>query len=362
MHDALDELEGAAAPRRLIGVRVREGGRADDYLVEGLELHVGDHCVVEVPSGHAVGQVRRPARDVPAFKQDRAYPRVLRLATPEEVAEGKRRRERELGAMRTVPAPRPGPRTSPEGRRRRDDAGRPAGDRALRVRDADGLPRAGARPGAGVPRPHRDAAGRRARRDASAWTGSARAAAQLCCSSHLRGFEPISVKMAKAQDMPLTDSRLLGNCGRLKCCLLYEFSHVRGAARAAAARGLGLPGRLRRRGLHDGQGPGAPGPQAERCVVGFPDGTEAEVPLDQLTGRGARTSSGLRHRDVRAFYLTTPIYYVNARAAPRARVHDHRGRRDGALPPAAPATTCASSPGTDEHGDKIAQAAAEGRA
>ena len=47
---------------------------------------------------------------------------------------------------------------------------------------------------------------------------------QLCCSSHLRKFEPISVKMAKAQDMPLTDNRLLGNCGRLKCCLLYEFS------------------------------------------------------------------------------------------------------------------------------------------
>ena len=47
---------------------------------------------------------------------------------------------------------------------------------------------------------------------------------QLCCSSHLKKFDPISVKMAKAQDMPLTDSRLLGNCGRLKCCLLYEFS------------------------------------------------------------------------------------------------------------------------------------------
>ena len=40
----------------------------------------------------------------------------------------------------------------------------------------------------------------------------------------LRGFEPVSVKMAKTQDVPLNDSRLLGNCGRLKCCLLYEFS------------------------------------------------------------------------------------------------------------------------------------------
>src|SRR5204863_522474 len=47
---------------------------------------------------------------------------------------------------------------------------------------------------------------------------------QLCCSSYLKKFDPISVKMAKGQDMPLTDSRLLGNCGRLKCCLLYEFS------------------------------------------------------------------------------------------------------------------------------------------
>src|SRR2546428_529792 len=47
---------------------------------------------------------------------------------------------------------------------------------------------------------------------------------QLCCSSYLRRFEPISVRMAKAQDMPLTDNRLLGNCGRLKCCLLSEFS------------------------------------------------------------------------------------------------------------------------------------------
>ena len=42
--------------------------------------------------------------------------------------------------------------------------------------------------------------------------------------------------MAKAQDMPLTDSRLLGNCGRLKCCLLYEFSLYEELRVAPAAR------------------------------------------------------------------------------------------------------------------------------
>src|SRR5262245_59502585 len=98
----VDELESPPPPsRRLIGVRLREGARADDYVVEDLVAHVGDHCVVEVPSGHAIGQVRRPARDVPAFKRDRAYPRVLRLATPEEMVEEQRRREREVAAIRT---------------------------------------------------------------------------------------------------------------------------------------------------------------------------------------------------------------------------------------------------------------------
>src|SRR5262245_42092052 len=102
MADVPEHLEAAGTPApRLVGVRLREGARADDYLVEDLVLHVGDHCVVEVPTGHAVGQVRRPARDVPAQKRDRAYPRVLRLATPEEVAEGRHRREREVAAIRT---------------------------------------------------------------------------------------------------------------------------------------------------------------------------------------------------------------------------------------------------------------------
>ena len=77
---------------------------------------------------------------------------------------------------------------------------------------------------------------------------------ELCCSSHLRKFEPISVKMAKAQDMPLTDSRLLGNCGRLKCCLLYEFSTYQELRELPAAREHAVPGLVRRRRVHDRQG------------------------------------------------------------------------------------------------------------
>ncbi len=44
----------------------------------------------------------------------------------------------------------------------------------------------------------------------------------LCCTAFLTGFDPISIKMAKQQDLALNPSRLSGLCGRLKCCLRYE--------------------------------------------------------------------------------------------------------------------------------------------
>ncbi len=44
----------------------------------------------------------------------------------------------------------------------------------------------------------------------------------LCCASHLRDFEPITVKLAKDQNLTLNPAKLSGLCGRLMCCLIYE--------------------------------------------------------------------------------------------------------------------------------------------
>ncbi|UFS68961.1 stage 0 sporulation family protein [Geomonas sp. RF6] len=46
---------------------------------------------------------------------------------------------------------------------------------------------------------------------------------ELCCSSYLREFEPVSVKMAKEQNLALNPSKISGQCGRLLCCLSYEY-------------------------------------------------------------------------------------------------------------------------------------------
>lgn len=46
---------------------------------------------------------------------------------------------------------------------------------------------------------------------------------ELCCCSFLREFEPVSVKMAKEQSLALNPTKISGQCGRLLCCLGYEY-------------------------------------------------------------------------------------------------------------------------------------------
>jgi cell fate regulator YaaT (PSP1 superfamily) len=46
----------------------------------------------------------------------------------------------------------------------------------------------------------------------------------LCCAGFLRDFEPVSVRMAKEQQLSLNPNKISGICGRLMCCLTYEYS------------------------------------------------------------------------------------------------------------------------------------------
>jgi cell fate regulator YaaT (PSP1 superfamily) len=59
----------------------------------------------------------------------------------------------------------------------------------------------------------------------------------LCCSTFLVDFEPVSVRMAKDQDLPLNPLRISGACGRLMCCLKYEHPLYQDFAEKAPALG-----------------------------------------------------------------------------------------------------------------------------
>ena len=269
----------------LVGVRLRETATADDYkLVGDLPLHVGDVVVVETQVGTAIGEVRRPRRELPEFKRDRLYRRVVGLASDEEAREYRDRRAREeeaivtsqrLARARGLTMKVVDVEMQPAQRRvsvyfsadDRVDFRELVRDLAREFRARIEMRQIGARDTTRV------------------LDGIGPCGRQLCCSSHLRKFDPISVKMAKAQDMPLTDNRLLGNCGRLKCCLLYEFStyqelrsrlpKVNTPCQASCGGGGCMTGKVRQLRI-----------LKQSVVVGFQDGTEAEVPLSELTWEG----------------------------------------------------------------------------
>ena len=268
----------------LIGVRLRAPLQAEDHLTDQEDLAVGEFVIVETGQGTAVGEIRRPKRPLPEFKRGRLYRQVMRRATHPEVAEWRERRARELQHAETC---------------RRRARGRGL---RLKVVDVDIDPRQrrvtvlfNAEERVDFRDLVRDLAHEfhariemrqiGARDTTKLMDGIGPCGRQLCCTSYLKKFDPISVKMAKTQDMPLTDSRLLGNCGRLKCCLLYEFStydqlrkhlpKVGSACQADCGAQGCMTGKVRSLRV-----------LKQAVVVGFQDGTEAEVPLEALTWEG----------------------------------------------------------------------------
>jgi len=271
-------------PQFLVGIRRREPLMAEDYLTTDADLHVGDFVVVETGGSTAIAEVRRPKRLLPEFKRGRLYRKVIRRATETEVADWRARRGRELRSIETSQrlAHSKGlhlkvvdVEIEPSGRRvtvcfnseERVDFRDLVRDLAHEFHARIEMRQIGARD------------------TTKLMDGIGPCGRQLCCSSHLRKFEPISVKMAKGQDMPLTDNRLLGNCGRLKCCLLYEFStyeelrsrlpRVNTPCSASCGGGGCMTGKVRALRV-----------LKQSVVVRFEDGTEAEVPLDQVTWEG----------------------------------------------------------------------------
>ncbi len=81
----------------------------------------------------------------------------------------------------------------------------------------------------------------------------------LCCTTWLQTFEPVSIKMAKQQNLSLNPSKLSGLCGRLKCCLRYELPNGKGEQFAGCAHEGGCAGDGCSGGGHCGSGGGSGG-------------------------------------------------------------------------------------------------------
>jgi len=209
-------------PLQIVGVKFRTAGAIHDFDANGLEVGVGDSVIVESERGATLATVATPTR--PWFPEgERGRPlRVLKKADERDFArdDENRNREREThrwlsGMIRDrgldmklvkVEYGFDGTKATvyffAEDRIDFRDLVRDLAH-ALHMRVE--MKQIGAR-------------------DETKLVGAiGPCGRELCCSSWLREFHAISVKMAKEQDLSLNPSKLAGMCGRLKCCLRYEY-------------------------------------------------------------------------------------------------------------------------------------------
>ena len=103
---------------------------------------------------------------------------------------------------------------------------------------------------------------------------------ELCCTTFLPRFAPVTIRMAKNQNLALNPARVSGQCGRLKCCLVYEEAQYVEARQSLPRIG----GRV--------ETPEGPGRVADlqllagRVRVAFPDGPPRIYERGQLRWEG----------------------------------------------------------------------------
>jgi len=97
----------------------------------------------------------------------------------------------------------------------------------------------------------------------------------LCCSTFLTEFAPVSIKAAKAQDVPLLPLEITGMCGRLRCCLRYEYQTYQEVRQTMPQRGHQVVTDL-------GTGRVVQTNVLKRTVVVDLGTHQAEIPLDEL--------------------------------------------------------------------------------
>ena len=119
----------------------------------------------------------------------------------------------------------------------------------------------------------------------------------VCCNTHLTAMPPVSMKMAKLQKTTLDPAKISGRCGRLKCCLRYEFDTYRALERELPP--VGSHGD-HRQGAGTGRGSGDPGPEARRGIRGSPADhrrPRRDPERRASTADGSRPAGAGRRRD-----------------------------------------------------------------
>lgn len=208
----------------VVQVKLRERGKISFFEIgDGIKTRVGDYVIVEQDRGLDYGQVVTEAETIVDKVQEEPVYKVVRIATPDDLNQKARNKRRVKGAinlcmkkivahkldMKLVDAEYSFDRTkiifyfTAEGR---VDFRELVKELAKIFRVRIELRQIGVRD------------------EAKMLGGFGPCGKTLCCASFLKDFEPVTMRMAKDQNLPLNPTKISGLCGRLMCCLSYECS------------------------------------------------------------------------------------------------------------------------------------------
>lgn len=225
--------DATAQPRRFIAVKLTPIGRVQRYAVDpavpAALPRAGEPVVVETEQGTALGTVAAMSAEVAARHTEAADAslKMVRLASHEDIVARLRHRQREEEARRVALL-----KIRERGLAMKLTRVEQAfdGSRLLFYFTADARVdfRELVRELAAEFRTRIEMRQIGVRDEARVLGGYGTCGRPLCCTTFLTTFEPVSIKMAKQQDLSLNPSKLSGLCGRLKCCLRYELPNAKG--------------------------------------------------------------------------------------------------------------------------------------
>jgi len=209
-------------PKTVVGVRFREGGRVYTFDPGILHISTGDHVIVQTSRGVEIGVVAYGPREVQPHELTQPVNRVIRKATRKDIERLEENRHEEQRAFQLCQEKikehnLPMNLVSVEylfdrskyifyfTAETRVDFRELVKDLASVLRNRVELWQIGARD------------------ETKVFGGLGICGRPLCCTTFLKEFSPVTIKMAKEQSLALNPLKISGVCGRLMCCLRYEY-------------------------------------------------------------------------------------------------------------------------------------------
>jgi cell fate regulator YaaT (PSP1 superfamily) len=207
---------------KIVGIRFQPTGLIYDFDCGHFVLKCGDYVIVKTDQGMGLGKVVRGPQKVEKIEEGREIKKIFRLANDSDLEQYRKIQLREKEAFEFCQA-RIRERILPMKLVNVESFF--DGSKLIFYFIADGRIDFRELVKDLVHRFHTRIEMRQigVRNEAKVLGGLGHCGRELCCASFLPDFATVSVKMAKEQNLPLNPTKISGLCGRLMCCLTYEY-------------------------------------------------------------------------------------------------------------------------------------------